>query len=174
MIHEETVSLKWTTLGGWNEPALHLLNEPPWGWFYLSVSQHIRRWKNSTFNKKQIHCGMLVRCVPACEGHVKNGRHHSSQSAECTKSFYPWTFNQCFRGLLRWKDRPTHLTELLFSPLFCLLQWSQINLFACIDMKSVPEIPLSSNEGRNRQDYLPLWDPFAFRLITLRKHLCTL
>ncbi len=87
--------------GGWNEPALHLLNEPPWGWFYLSVSQHIWRWKNSTFNKKQIHCGMLVRCVPACEGHVKNGRHHSSQSAECTKSFYPWTFNQCFRGLLR-------------------------------------------------------------------------
>lgn len=60
-----------------------------------------------------------------------------------------------------------------FSPL-CLLQWSQINLFACIDMKSVPEIPLSSNEGRNRQDYLSLCDPFAFRLIIPRKRLCTL
>lgn len=137
MIHEETVSLKWTTLwvgGGWNEPALHLLlNEPPWGWFYLSVSQHIRRWKNSTFNKKQIHCGMLVHCVPACEGHVKNGRHHSSKSAECTKSFYPWTFNQCFRGLLRWKDRPTHLSELLFFPLsVCSNKARLINLHALI------------------------------------------
>lgn len=110
-----------------------LQNEPLWGvkwsgsasfkWTALGmilpfrISAHPRQ-ETSTFNKKQIHCGMLVRRVPVCEGQVKNGRHHSSQSAECTKSFYPWTFNQCFRGLLRWKDRPTHLTELLlFTPL---------------------------------------------------------
>lgn len=39
--------------------------------------------------------------------------------------------------------------SLLFF-LHCLLQWSQINPFACTDMKSVPGILLDDGEGRNR------------------------
>lgn len=42
------------------------------------------------------------------------------------------------------------LQKLLLSFLHCLLQWSQINPFACIDMKAVPGIRLGGGGGRNR------------------------